>query len=370
MLIFDNTFLHGEDKREAMQAIWRQACEFDDADYQNSDFSRERRDKRWFCETYCSGVGIERDASDPIWDMLTTMDSPHEPLALIACVPRLRERFFKPTARFVEARAEEDGKDEDTSTTSITKHLVAGSHGVDPDKTREFLLSTLQTGLSLETSCAQRASPLVVLTDAGQDLDDEMTLVLMRALTDKGLVECKGAVATLAPSRARARLVRGTLNELGLGEIPVAIGSDGGFTRHTATFEDTARAYIAPDDESFCSLSGEDLLMELYASAAPASLELLCIASMKDAAQFVRNHEHLFKEKTRSVTIMGGVMPFEDDDETTLLVPDTVGRAADKCLSTHTFFLTAFSPSGAGAQQSILRRELRLFLSPMPRAQG
>ena len=135
------------------------------------------------------------------------MDSPHEPLALIACVPRIRERFFKQTARFVEARAEEDSKDEDTSITSIIKHLVAGARGVDPGRTREFLLSTLQTGLSLEASCAQRASPLVVLTDAWQDLDDEMALVLMRALTDKGLVECKGAVATLAPSRARAQLV-------------------------------------------------------------------------------------------------------------------------------------------------------------------
>ena len=108
--------------------------------------------------------------------------------------------------------------------------------------------------------------------------------------------------------------------------------------------------------------------MELYASAAPTSLELLCIASMKDAAQFVRNHEHLFKEKTRSVAIMGGVMPFEDDDETTLLVPGTVGRAA-VCASTHIFLLSAFSPSGTGAQQPVRRRELRLFLSAMPRAQ-
>ena len=154
-----------------------------------------------------------------------------------------------------------------------------------------------------------------------------MTFVLMRALTDRGLVECKGAIATLAPSRARARLVRGTLNELGLNEVPVAIGSDGGFTGHTATFEDTASSYIAPDNGSFATLSGVDLLMEVYASAAPQSLELLCIASMKDAAQFVCHHEYLFKEKTRCVTIMGGVMPFEDEeDETTLLVPDTVSQ--------------------------------------------
>jgi hypothetical protein len=316
-----------------MQAIWRQACEFEgvdqnDQNVENVEFSRERRDKKWFCDTYCGGLGIERDAPASIWDILTTMDSPHEPLALIACVPRLRERFFKPTAHFVEARAGEDNKDGDTITATITKHLVATARGADADRTRDFLLNTLKTGLSLETSCAQRAAQLVVITDAGQDLDDEMTMVLMRALTDRGLVDCKGAVATLAPSRARARLVRGTLNQLGLGEVPVAIGTDGGFTGHTATFEDTASDYIASDDETFCSLSGADLLVELYASAAPASLELLCIASMKDAAEFVRNHEHLFKEKTRSVTIMGGVMPFEDDDETTLLVPDTVGRAA------------------------------------------
>ena len=67
-------------------------------------------------------------------------------------------------------------------------------------------------------------------------------------------------------------------------------------------------------------------MVELYATAKPVSIELLIIASFKDAAQFVREHEQLFKEKTRSVTVMGGVMPFEDDDdETTLLVPDTVG---------------------------------------------
>ena len=121
----------------------------------------------------------------------------------------------------------------------------------------------------------------------------------------------------------------GTLNELGLNEVPVAIGSDGGFTGHTATFEGTASDYIAPDDESFKAIIGEELLVELYAGAKPVSLDLLIIASFKDAAQFVRNHEQLFKEKTRSVTVMGGVMPFEDDDdENTLLVPDTVCWAA------------------------------------------
>ena len=166
-----------ENKREAMEAIWRQACEFDGVDHQtNAEFSHERRDKRWFCKTYCSGAGTDRDATDSIWDILTTMDSPHDPLALIACVPRLRERFFKPSAHFVEARAGEDSKDnkdEDMSTAAITKHLVASSRGVDPGRISEFLLGTLKTGLSLETSCAQRASPLVVITGERFDLVDK-----------------------------------------------------------------------------------------------------------------------------------------------------------------------------------------------------
>ena len=104
-----------------------------------------------------------------------------------------------------------------------------------------------------------------------------MTMVLMRSLQENGLVQCKGAVATLAPSRARARLVRGTLNELGLGQVPVATGTDGGFTKYTASFEETSRDYIAPDDDSFDDTRGIDLLKQLYESASDNSLELLCM---------------------------------------------------------------------------------------------
>ena len=104
-----------------------------------------------------------------------------------------------------------------------------------------------------------------------------MTMVLMRSLIDDGLVDCKGAIANLAPSRARARLVRGTLNELGLGEVPVATGTDGGFTKYTATFEETSRDYNAPDDNTFDDTRGVDLLKQLYESASEKSLELLCM---------------------------------------------------------------------------------------------
>ena len=45
---------------------------------------------------------------------------------------------------------------------------------------------------------------------------------------------------------------------------------------------------------------------------------------MKDAAEFLRAHEDLFVAKTKTVTIMGGVMPFDDNaDDNKPLVPDT-----------------------------------------------
>ena len=105
----------------------------------------------------------------------------------------------------------------------------------------------------------------------------QMTMVLVRSLQENGLVQCKGAVATLAPSRARARLVRGTLDALGLGQVPVATGTDGGFTKYTASFEETSRDYIAPDNDTFDEIRGIDLLKQLYESASESSLELLCM---------------------------------------------------------------------------------------------
>ena len=49
---------------------------------------------------------------------------------------------------------------------------------------------------------------LVMITDAGADLDDEMALILLRHLVELGLVDVLGVVANLqarAPSRARRR---------------------------------------------------------------------------------------------------------------------------------------------------------------------
>ena len=49
-----------------------------------------------------------------------------------------------------------------------------------------------------------------------------------------------------------------------------------------------------------------------------------CSASLKDPAEFLRLHENLFVKKNETVTIMGGVMPFDENaDDNEPLVPDT-----------------------------------------------
>lgn len=85
--------------------------------------------------------------------------------------------------------------------------------------------------------CEEAVVSVLVLMDPGQDLDDEMFLVLLNALHERGLVECIGCITTLEPARMRAQLARGTLDVLGLLHVPVGAGSDGGAKGSTEQME-------------------------------------------------------------------------------------------------------------------------------------
>jgi hypothetical protein len=56
----------------------------------------------------------------------------------------------------------------------------------------------------------------------------------------------RGALANLHPSFERARLVRGTLDTLGLHDTPVGIGTDGGDLSYADTFSESASSYMTP----------------------------------------------------------------------------------------------------------------------------
>lgn len=175
--------------------------------------------------------------------------------------------------------------------------------------------------------------PMIVISDPGQDLDDEMSFIMLRYLEEQGMVELRGVIATLTPAFDRARLCRGCLDLLGLKSVPIGVGTDGGDLKgqhRASTFEGSAASYMPEvHSESASYLEpGSRLLFRLYDEAASDSIRLVIIASLKDPALFLRDNEAIFAEKTREVIIMGGVEPWSDTpggdgSAGTYLVPDS-----------------------------------------------
>jgi len=260
-----------------------------------------RCDVPWFQNTFCGGAIIEGASC---WPYIQTFNM-YDPLALIVAVPALRERFFESKNKTFK---------------SVTHQVLGASkelHGVrEPPALHHFMLNAFFQGITADLSTPEE---MVIITDAGQDPDDEMALVLTRHLTELRLVKCLGVIANLRPAAERARLVRGTLDSLGLNQVPVGVGTDGGSSKHTDTFSATASEYM-PTNGKQIHLDGQALMKEIYEEAGFSSITLLCISSLTDAAQFLRDNETLFVQKTKSVTIQGGVQPFE---EGAFLEPDS-----------------------------------------------
>ena len=175
-------------------------------------------------------------------------------------------------------------------------------HGVrEVAPLHQFLLNGFFNGLTLDLI---EAEDMVLITDPGQDQDDEMAMVLMRDLMHRGLLNCRAVVANLRPSLDRARLARGTLDVLGLSHVPVGVGSDGGSDTHIDNFSESSKSYIPPSIDpassgtsSVIHPDGQQLLLDVYQDAPLGGLVMVCISSLKDAAEFVATHEELFVAK-------------------------------------------------------------------------
>lgn len=167
------------------------------------------------------------------------------------------------------------------------------------------------------------ARDLVLITDPGQDLDDEMMFILLRCLVELKLVRVLCIICNLYPSFQRALLCRGTIDMLGMLGVPVGVGTDGGDIsgKHKDVFAQTASYMLKENSHQALSLhTGRELLFTTFDAAEIGSISLCLASSMKDAALFLRDNESLFKAKIRDVTIMGGVM---EPKAGCLLEPDT-----------------------------------------------
>jgi len=136
-------------------------------------------------------------------------------------------------------------------------------------------------------------------------------------LKRKHILNPIAVITTLSPQRERAHLARGSMDTLGMPDVPVGIGSCGGVA-------DGVDLDIYGADYSRSSPcifeSGIELIYRALESVPPKSAVLLCIASLTDAATFIREHEDLFFSKVKEVVLMGGVVSSELGES---LTPDS-----------------------------------------------
>jgi len=144
---------------------------------------------------------------------------------------------------------------------------------------------------------------VIIIGDFTRDLDDEHTLIVAAFLHKLGLINLIAVVGNLKPAMCRARVAKGTLQQLGLGDIPVGFG--------TEVFEDlkvlpheTNIPYMADESEV---VEGYELLTQTLEDANPNSITLVLQSGLTDAANLLRRQEALLKEKVSLISIMGGV---------------------------------------------------------------
>jgi hypothetical protein len=307
--------------------------------------------EKWFIKSFCKGIPLpdslrtsimdyieeqeKKDYSEPLnlarvpeqirkdlWAHVKTLNL-YDCMNVLCSVPSLRRKFFKSFERDIGG----------------VVHSVIGVDAHDacvpnPASVREYLSEMLLKGIAAYRPNDGAAYPLVLVSDPGQDLDDEMAFIMLRTLELNGWFRLEALVTNLHPADERARLAHGTLVELGWSQKQadriVAVGTDGGSRVHNASAfssrgsndkcptvargeanKDTnamlAESYMPPSPPT---QNGQQKLLEVYESAKDKSVVMVLISSLMDAALFLRNNEELFLRKTKLVSIMGGKFAF------------------------------------------------------------
>jgi hypothetical protein len=131
------------------------------------------------------------------------------------------------------------------------------------------------------------AQPLVLVCDPGRTEGCEMALALLRVMRDLGHVDPKAVIANVWPQQDRSRLLRKRLDSLGLHDVPVGVGSNGGAITPDTTVSEKLRglgedpAFAGKTDRASEIVPGGQLLETTWNEAAPASLVLLITSSLK-----------------------------------------------------------------------------------------
>ena len=161
----------------------------------------------------------------------------------------------------------------------------------------------------------------IEIVDSGKDLDDELALVTTAGLQKLGLVQLLGVVANLEPSLERAKLTKGTLNHLGLGNIPVGVGTDC-FKGGTNPKHETDAAYAQAVDAS--ELLSGDFLFKSILNGVNEKVTIICNSGLTDIVKLINTDPDLFEKKVQEVVVMGGVKSLSANQLETVKGPDGI----------------------------------------------
>lgn len=150
-----------------------------------------------------------------------------------------------------------------------------------------------------------QAESVVIFCDVGRDQDDELALATLAKLHHMGNLDIKGVVTNLGPSKMRAQLAKGALEELGLGGVPVAAGSSSGQAEDKYDKYEFDAPYMAPQQD--LHTDSQSLLKTIFESAEDRSLNLVALGPMTDLNQFMSQNAELFQQKAERGIIMGGI---------------------------------------------------------------
>jgi inosine-uridine nucleoside N-ribohydrolase len=131
--------------------------------------------------------------------------------------------------------------------------------------------------------------PVLFITDIGRDIDDTLALLALVAYQREGLTDLVGVVATGGLGKERARLTRGWLRRLGLGDhIPVAACMKPG--REVCDIE----SFETPseDDAKIYPNSAADLILKL-AKVHKGRLQIFAVAPLSSLADAIETPEGL-----------------------------------------------------------------------------
>lgn len=158
-----------------------------------------------------------------------------------------------------------------------------------------------------------KAQPCVMICAPGRTADSEMALALMRVLRDLGYLEPKAVIANLSPQQDRSKLVRQRLDALGLQDVPVGVGTNGGVVRpqNDEAVAAKLRKFVEASSSAVDSeraegiFPGGKLLQKTWEEAAPASLVLLITSSLKVSHLYLCNIVLIWMTYDRPPTLPG-----------------------------------------------------------------